>query len=202
MKLAETLDVRAARVGISRSRRLQMRKMMSHSSFRLRHGDPGVIIDEYVAKVDRLRASTRLDGTAIDLSARLGEREFWRYQHLLAGGGAGPVPSPPGPSPTPPTPVPATPTGRGGPPGATPAIAPAQQHPVPEAAKHEPPGAAGLRIGGYMFGLGLLTGLGSLLLIGVGSEAGGLIGFTLAALLVAIGLLVLLISALVYAVGD
>jgi hypothetical protein len=66
----------------------------------------------------------------------------------------------------------------------------------------DPPGAGGLRIGGYMLGIGLLTGLASALLISIGAEGAGVVGITLATLLFGIGLLVLLISALIYAVSD
>jgi hypothetical protein len=173
--------------------------MMSHSSFRMRHGDPGVIIDEYVGKVERLRASTTRDGTAVDLAARLGEREFWRYQHLLAAAGAPPAAKASGaPAAASPSPMGTSP---GGPPGMTPAIVPGQSRPPKETAKPERPGSGGLRVGGYMFGIGLVVGLGSFLIVAAGSFA-GLFGLTLAAVLVGIGLIVLLISAIIYAANG
>src|SRR5690606_22485320 len=61
MAVAEQIDVHAAAAGISKARRVQLRKMMSTTSFRLRSGDPGALVDEYVAKVERVRAQTSTD---------------------------------------------------------------------------------------------------------------------------------------------
>ncbi|MDB4959233.1 MAG: hypothetical protein JWO36_6802 [Myxococcales bacterium] len=298
MALGETLDDRAAKVGMSNSRRRQLRNMMTQSSFRLRHGDPASIIDEYVGKVERMRESSTRDGAALDLSKRLGEREFWRYQHLLAddpgqpatagsatGGPATGTPGPatrapsaggsasgtPGPatgvaSPDPtvvPEPQLAPPSGpapfepkvpmartlrdaarnaaRRGDCGSIEIIGkrvreldpdyyelvfkpdpvitscrqgvakpvPVRRHAAEPAAPVEPtahPGSGGLSAGGYMLGIGFLTGIGGAVLVGIGAESGvavvGVIGLTVAVILVGLGLITLLISALIYAAND
>ena len=289
MALGETLDDRAASIGMSGARRRQLRQMMSQSSFRLRHGDPASIIDEYVGKVERLRESSERDGDALDLSRRIGEREFWRYQHLLADAAAPGQPPTGAPGTQPPPSVPASP---GDPAAAAPpgpeapaldlpldrslvppsgpvSIEPkvplartlrdaarnaarrgdcrsieiignrvreldptyhelvfqtdpvigsckpgvSQLRPVPatsarvtaESPQH--PGNGGLRAGGYMLGIGMLTGLGSAVLLGIGGSASGIavvgvIGLTVAVILVGLGLITLLISALIYAAND
>jgi hypothetical protein len=89
----------------------------------------------------------------------------------------------------------------GGPPGLTPAIVPGQPVTSKETVKPERPGSGGLRVGAYMFGIGLAVGVGSAVVISAGSIA-GLFGLTLAAVLVGIGLIVLLISALIYAANG
>jgi hypothetical protein len=72
-------------------------------------------------------------------------------------------------------------------------------------AEEEPPkahaGDKGLRAGGYMLGIGLVVGVVSL----GGLSAGAfpfVFGLTAGVLLVGIGLLVLLVSALIYAAND
>ncbi|HTR55073.1 MAG TPA: hypothetical protein VMJ10_30515 [Kofleriaceae bacterium] len=274
MDLGEQLDARAARVGMSGARRRQLRTMMSHASFRLKHGDPGVIIDEYVAKVERLRASTPTDGAVMGLAEKLGERDFWRYQHLLAddddpaqtGGSGQQLPPPPPPPPGALPPPPAAPSRDPDHPVAQPASPPPPPPPaesnivmaerltksarmiakrgecatvaligqrvkslapdyhqrvflpdpdiaacgtaLPQPAtelepvpvpKRDHPGEHGLRVGAYMMGIGLLTGLVSIPLVDAGP---GIFGLTLAVVLLAIGLLVLLISALIYAAST
>jgi hypothetical protein len=185
MVLGQTLDDRAASVGISRSRRLQLRSMMSQTSFRLRHGDPASIIEEYSGKIERLRASSERDGDAIDLASKLGEREFWRYQHLIAAREA-----------TVATPVRVAQMGVMRP-GATSSAGASQT----EEKKKPHPGSGGLKAGGYMLGIGLLVGLASALIISAGSFA-GVFGLTLAVILCGLGLIVLLISAIIYAASD
>ena len=279
MQLGELIDARAASSGISSARRMQLRQMMSQSAFRLRHGDPGSIIDEYVDKVERVRESGEAHGDALHLAKQLGERSFWRYQHLLAqdpGGGAPlPPPGPPGatPAPTPippaaPSPPPVAPPPVAAPPAApsmaetltrtarsaalrgdcrtvevlrgrvmsldaayyeasfardpiisscrqgvdrtppsshAPGAAPGVVPGVPPAGMEVPPpksspGSRGLRAGGYMLGIGVLTfGVSTAL---VSTSAAFLVGMTVGALLFAIGLITLLISAIIAATAD
>jgi hypothetical protein len=225
MELGEMIDVHAANAGISGARRTQLRQMMSQSAFRLRHGDPGSIIDEYVEKVERVRESSESHGDALRLAKQLGERSFWRYQHLLAqsqapaAGAPAPAPAPApqrpyGPQPQPPAgaappppygPQPPQPVGPAPmPPAGTappmPPPGPAAPPPAPAAVNADPParpGERGLRIGGYMLGIGVITFGVSLAL--VSSVDVFLIGMTVGALLFAIGLITLLISAIISA---
>jgi hypothetical protein len=111
MALGEALDARSARAGVSTGRRMQLRKMMSQTAFRLRNTSPSSIIDEYTEKVDKLRETSPRDAIAIDLAERVNERDFWRRQRLKLdddpqnpppspGGGSGtPPPAPPSPAP-------------------------------------------------------------------------------------------------------
>lgn len=187
MVLGENLDARAANVGISKKRRRQLRSMMSQTSFRLRHGDPASIIEEYSGKIERLRASSERDGDAIDLASKLGEREFWRYQHLIAKREA-----------TMPTPKRVAQMGEMT--GATGATGPTRT-PQTQETKKPHPGSRGLKAGGYMLGIGLLVGLVGVVIVSAGSFA-GVFGLTLAVVLCGLGLIVLLISALIYAAND
>jgi hypothetical protein len=122
--LAQALDARAASAGLSRRRRLQLRRMLSETAFRLKNADPSSIIDEYVAKVDRLRETTTRDAAAIEIAEKLGERSFWKAQRLqaddpAAGSGAPATTAPAAPGTTaPPAPAPS------GPPGMTPMTTP------------------------------------------------------------------------------
>jgi hypothetical protein len=84
MMLGQMLDEKAGAVGLSRTRRIQLRSMMKQAAFRLRTQHPSTVIDEYVAKVERLRPTTAADGTTITLAEELGEREFWRQQRMRA----------------------------------------------------------------------------------------------------------------------
>ena len=63
---------------------------------------------------------------------------------------------------------------------------------------------AGLRVGGYMLGIGVIvTGVSALLIaLGGGAVVVGVIGITAAVLLFGTGLVVLLTSSLLYAFGD
>ena len=68
----------------------------------------------------------------------------------------------------------------------------------------EHPGNKGLRVGGYMFGIGLAIGAGSALLLAIPSDIAilGLFGITAAVIMVGLGLIILLISAIIYASND
>jgi hypothetical protein len=277
MELGEMLDVRAQRVGMSTTRRLQLRKMMAQTAFRLKNGHASSMIDEYVTKVDKLRTTDERNAAAIDFSSKLGERAFWRHQHLVAGdqpGAQAPPAGPPGqlpaqppplapqPPPPPAQPVPQVPAG---PPVQEPmqvllhksarsaakrgdcraieilgkrvreldaeyyrtafatdpvlincrpgtvieqplpqTVAPPPTAPAGPIEKPAHPGSKGLSTGGYLFGIGLLVGLGSLLLVSVESDIAliGLFGLTAAVILVGLGLIILLISALIYVTND
>jgi hypothetical protein len=201
MSIAESIDRQAT--GISVKRRLQLRSMMTNTAFRMRHGDPSSIIDEYVARVERVRAQGEGDARALDLAQQVGERAFWRYQRHLAQtqpGAAAPAAVPP--APTPAAPVPAAPAPAPAPvpaapaatmaPGVTPSMAPAPE-PVP---RRRPSGRTGMRAGAYMMGIGTVTFGVSALLINASDVL--VIGATVGALLFAIGFVVVVISGLIY----
>jgi hypothetical protein len=254
MSLGEALDERSARTGISTKRRLQLRSTIVQSAFRLKHGDPGTVIDEYVGKVERLRASDTNDALVLDVSTKLGEKEFWRTQRLRAADDTTPPPA----SAVPPA-APVEPMLQ--PPGLAPIRSASNEKAArdlyahaltlgtmncPEVAKiardiwtldrevynqfakddrltgncewlvpgetdkthgaggNDHPGSHGLRVGGYMLVIGLVTDLVSGVILGVASNdvaAIGVVGLTLGSVLIMIALLVLLISALIYAAG-
>lgn len=257
--LGSALDARAAAAGLSGKRRRQLRRMMAETSFRLRHGDPSSIIDEYVAKVDRLRETSARDAAAIDLAEKMGERSFWDAQRLAQSDGP-PSAAPPAPAPTAPlSPAGATPLGPPPPPSMAemltksarsaarrgdcttievlrghvqeidaayyaanfandPEILSCKQGvsrdpPQAPVAHLSPgthydnntrpphPGSTGLRVGGYMLGIGAAVGLGSALILDAGAFV-GVFGITAGVILVGIGLIVLLVSALVYVASD
>jgi small-conductance mechanosensitive channel len=170
---------------------------MKHATFRMRTESPGALIDEYTAKVQRLRGEDGKSALALALAQKLGEDQFWRYQqHLAQDAGPGPGGS------TPATAAPAT--ARLSPPGATPPSAVAPQ-PAPAAAHR--PGDTAIKAGAYMLGIGVVDfGLGALI---VSSTSGGVLfgialvgGITIGALLAAIGLLTLIIGALIRLGSD
>jgi len=254
MELGEALDSHAARAGISKTRRKQLKKMMSQTAFRLKSGHASSMLDEYVTRVEKLRTTDERHAQALELAAQMNEKAFWRQQQMLAQDPPGTPTSPPatggGPAPvpqqtqveiltqsariaarrgdcraidvlakrvyeldpvfyntifrpdpeitscqqgfdrnTPPPPPRQPPPGWGGP--AT-------------TSKHHP-GSTGLKVGGYMFGIGFGIGLVGILLLQGSSDAAigiGLVSVTVGVLMVGIGLIVLLFSALIYAAND
>jgi hypothetical protein len=193
MDLAELLDGHAATMGVTAERRLQLRQIMKHATFRLRTESPGALIDEYTAKVQRLRGEDGKSALALALAQKLGEDQFWRYQQHLAQSA--------GPGSTPATAAPAT---------AAPATArlspPSSVAPQPAPAAPHRPGDTAIKAGAYMLGIGVVDfGLGALI---VSNASGGLFwaamvgGITIGALLAAIGLLTLIIGALIRLGSD
>lgn len=108
MDLGQALDDRAARAGISMTRRLQMRKMISQTAFRFKNGQASSVIEEYVGKVEKLRPTDERNAAALDVATKVGERGFWRnVQRLADGAGPGSAAPPPvtaAPAPLPPPP--------------------------------------------------------------------------------------------------
>lgn len=78
MRIAETLNEEAARAGVTRNRRIQLRGMMTHASFRLGKNDPGTVIDEYVGKVRRATDPDRIQYLASRSAAIAGSRAFFQ----------------------------------------------------------------------------------------------------------------------------
>lgn len=194
MDLAEALDQRAGAVGVDRQRRHQLRGMMRQAAFRLRNGDPGSVIDEYVAKVERVQARAENDAAALALAEKVGERAFWHGQKRAQRQGAATnwaqsAPGQPPPQPPPPQ-------------------QPYPQQPYPQQAYQQPmlppppprphPGVGGLKTGGFMMGIGVLIFGASVGLVSAGAE-GFIFGATLGAVLFAIGFIVIIVSAIIYA---
>jgi hypothetical protein len=187
MDLAEVLDSHSATMGVTAARRRQLRQIMKQATFRMRTEAPGALIDEYTAKVQRLRGEDGKSALALALAQKLGERQFWRYQQHLARS------ADPGAA------VPATPATGSAPAGFTrsPGMTPPQALPAGSAR----PGDAAIKAGAYMLGIGVVDfGIGALIVSG-GAE-GALLGIalvggiTIGALLAAIGLITLIIGAL------
>ncbi len=193
MDLAEELDTRAAAMGVTAARRRQLRQIMSQATFRMRTESPGALIDEYTAKVERLRGEDGDSALALALAQKVGERQFWRYQQHLAQSGHAVGPTTPATG--------SAPASTGQPPG----MVPPQPAPAPAATAR--PGATAIKAGAYMLGIGVVDfGLGALI---VSSHATGAVlgvalvgGVTIGAILVAVGFLTLIIGALIRLGND
>lgn len=78
------VDTEAERSGVSEARRAQLRAMFTDVAWRLENQPPGLIIDEYVGKVERVAASDIEDAARQRwLTARYGEEIFWQAQESL-----------------------------------------------------------------------------------------------------------------------
>lgn len=71
MVLAGKLDHRAAEVGVPRQARASLRAAAMDVSFRMRRQDPSGLIDEYLGKVERVRA---VHGAQVEAERRLAAR--------------------------------------------------------------------------------------------------------------------------------
>jgi hypothetical protein len=174
MDIGEAIDNHAAKAGLSKARRRQLRSMMMQTAFRLKHEAPGAVIDEYTAKVARLKEETNRSALMLAVSERVGQQAFWAHQKRVAQApGAAEPPPPRPPVSVQPTPMP--------PPTAAPAT---KSH-------------LGLKVGGAMLGIGVLVFGVSLAFAGSGGNDAALVGVTVGSILVGLGLLVLIISAIV-----
>lgn len=81
MVLAEELTDHAAMHGMSRSRRLQTRAIITSTALRLRSQPPEAVVGEYLEKMQKMADSDGMETIARrNLAARLGEEAFWRAQ--------------------------------------------------------------------------------------------------------------------------
>jgi len=182
MEIGEVIDRHAAAAGLSRSRRKQLRSMMSETAFRLRHDAPGALIDEYTAKVTRMGGKAGASALTIDLAQRIGQRTFWNHQKQIAQAAGAP-----------PT------TTRSGAPDTQPPVAPQPTPAVsPPATKT---GSVVIRVGAVMMGIGVLVFGASYLVAAAdsGLAIGGLIGITVGAVMFAAGLVTLIVGAIIAA---
>jgi len=90
MEMLESLDEQAARAGVSTSRRIQTRRIMTEAAWRLRNQPPALVIRETLDKVDKVSASdVSLEARRDLVAARAGEKLFWNQQQRQAGVGPG-----------------------------------------------------------------------------------------------------------------
>lgn len=207
MQLSEAIDERAAAAGVSVKRRRQLRSMLTQASFRLRHAAPDTLIDEYTAKVRRATApGGAAQAMALQAAARATEDLFFSAQRAgaaapagsaavaasaLAASGAASSPAPWSSASARPASAARrrrTGTGAGRP-------APASE---PSAAVQ--PGEGTMITGAWLLGIGVVTFGVSAAIVSAGGTA-LLVGATIGALLFAIGLIVLLVGAIIYAVN-
>jgi len=193
LQIAEVVDEHATSAGVSSNRRGQFRSMLTHASFRLRHGSPDALIDEYTGKVRRALAP---DGAsralALSAAAQATSELFFAQAGGVAQTGGGATPS--SPPTTPPTTPPPQRAGRGKPvrpPG-----------PAPSSAPSAAPAKSTLTTGAWMLGIGAITFGASTGIVAAGGSA-FVLGMTIGALLFAIGLIVVIVGALINATqGD
>jgi hypothetical protein len=78
------VDAEAERSGVSEPRRAQLRAMFTDVGWRLENQPPGLIVDEYLGKVQKVTASDIEDAARQRwLTARYGEEIFWQAQESL-----------------------------------------------------------------------------------------------------------------------
>jgi hypothetical protein len=81
MTLAGKLDGRAGAYAVPTGARANLRAAAVDGSFRLRHQPPGILIDEYLAKVERVTAIRAPEATAQrQLAGRVMNETVWRSQ--------------------------------------------------------------------------------------------------------------------------
>ena len=90
LRLAESLNRPAKKLGVSMKRRAQLRTMSTHLSWRMRVQSPSLVMDDVVGKVQRVASRNgQHEELKRHLATRIGEETFWRHQTRLAmAGGA------------------------------------------------------------------------------------------------------------------
>jgi hypothetical protein len=207
LQLSEAIDERAAAAGVSSNRRRQLRSMLTQASFRLRHAAPDTLIDEYTAKVRRATApGGAAQAMALHAAARATEDLFFSAQvagaAAPAGSGAVAASAAVAPAATS-SPAPRSPA------SARPASAARRRRtgtgagrpaPASEPSATVQPGEGTMITGAWLLGIGVVTFGVSAAIVSAGGTA-LLVGATIGALLFAIGLIVLLVGAIIYAVN-
>jgi hypothetical protein len=222
MRIGEELDKSATEAGMSPERRLSIRTLASHISWRLKNQSASVLCDEYVGKVRKVAARRGLtEETQRKIAAgAMSSGALWEEQARLAESRLNPIskglfgaqqPLPPAPA-TAPT-APAAPTAAK--PAAAPKPAPTHEphsYRSPDySAEHEPPprysveakskdnsGSVAITVGGVLLGLSLVVGLVGLAIASSSNSISGGIGgafvVTAAALLLLAGLITLIVG--------
>ncbi len=91
-QITEVLDGEAAKSGLSDARRHQFRTQMMQVGWRLQHQPPSLLVNEYLAKVEKVAASDiQAEARQRWLAARVAERVFWqteqtKRQRRISGG--------------------------------------------------------------------------------------------------------------------
>jgi len=142
MRVAEALDARAAEVGISRKRRMQLRSAAVEIGTRMRRQHPATVVQEYLAKTEKVYERHGGSELRRQVAARAGEQLFWA-RLAQSDPAIGPAP-----------PAPATRS-----PGAV-------QSPPPL------PGSGALKAAAWMFGIGAASLLTGLLIVEAGASPG------------------------------
>jgi len=195
LELSEAIDERAAAAGVSANRRRQLRSMLTQASFRLRHAAPDTLIDEYTAKVRRATApGGAAQAMALQAAARATEDLFFSAQVASASAASPAAASAAAPAPTSARPASAAHRRRTGTGAGRPVPAPEPS----SASAH--PGEGTMITGAWLLGIGVVTFGVSAAIVSAGGTA-LLVGATIGALLFAIGLIVLLVGAIIYAVN-
>ena len=174
MRVAEVLDARAAEVGISRKRRLQIRTAAVEISTRMRRQHPMAVVQEYLTKTEKVYERHGATELNRQVAARVGEQMFWGRVAQVAPAPASRSPSRMGPTATEPTPVEA--------PGS-------------------PPGSGALRASAWMFGIAAVSGIGEIILANVGVSA-GVFAITLGVVLFIAALITLIVGAAIRAASQ
>jgi hypothetical protein len=181
MKISEVVDEQAALARVSAKRRVQLRSMMTQTSFRLRHQPPAQLIDEYVHKAHKAMEQGGARTEALmRLTANASSSAFWAQQAQLSRGTA-PAGSASGSASEPAS---ASPTSVNEPPTA------------PATAPHA--GSGTIKTGAILLGIGVITFLGSTALVALGAVP-FVVGMTVGAVLFAIGLVMIIVGAIIYA---
>jgi hypothetical protein len=77
-RVAEMIDVEAARTGISDERRRSTRRMIEHLGWRMANQPPSLLVDEYLQKIEKIETSNVEDAARQRwLASKLGEEAFW-----------------------------------------------------------------------------------------------------------------------------
>ena len=164
MRVAEVLDARAAEVGISRKRRMQIRAAAVEIGTRMRRQHPTAVVEEYLAKTEKVYERHGESNLKRQIAARAGEEMFWGRVAQA-------------------NPNVETPRSK----SATPAKADTA---VPEGSQ---PGAGALRASAWMFGIGVVSGITGLILVNVGVSV-GVFAITLAVVLLIVAFITLIVG--------
>jgi hypothetical protein len=181
MRVAEVLDEKAGGASVPTRRRRMLRQAMVQVSFRLRHQNPSLFLDECVGKVRRV---AKRKGYSEELQRRLAtqaaESTFWEladakrsqvgFANTVAAGSdsEGWIPVEPDPEPPP---------------------------------KTSSAGSGAITAGLWMLGIGLGVGLLGVALVAA-ENLGGLFLLTAAVLLLAAGLITLVVGLIIKATSD
>lgn len=85
LRIAESINGPARKLGVSMKRRAQLRSMSTHLSWRMRVQSPSLVVDDVLGKVQRVAARNgQHEELKRHLATRIGEEAFWRNQARVA----------------------------------------------------------------------------------------------------------------------